>query len=150
MKLNKDQKKELEKNFSSISSKVTNPLKYNKNKPRFTLLPLKALIPAIRAFEYGEHKYSIYQDPETGEQYLGSQITIEEVNTLNLVRTYSGSYNWRTGDGIEKNKLLDSTIRHIVEVTEGNNIDSESKLHHIGHAISNLIMYSDLYINNKE
>lgn len=124
-------------------------LKYNKNKPRYSLIPMKALEPAVRAFEYGEHKYSIYEDPITKEQISGKDISLQEVENRNLKRIYSGSKNWRTGEGISREDLLDSTMRHIFEELEGNNLDEESKLYHIGHAISNLIMYSDLYITKE-
>lgn len=49
-----------------------------------------------------------------------------------------GKWNWRLG--MQWSQVLDSNQRHIDDWWEGQNLDHESKLHHLDHAICDLII----------
>lgn len=119
-------------------------LRFNSNKPKYSILPLKkGLLPAVRAFEYGEHKYSVFEDME-GEEFYGSEVTKLDVLDAHLTLKSSGRDNWKLG--LNKQELIDSTIRHLIAYNEGEEFDDESKVNHIGLAMANLAMLSHLYI----
>lgn len=46
------------------------------------------------------------------------------------------AHNWRKG--IHLSRLMSASLRHILAFNEGENIDSESGLSHLAHAICNL------------
>lgn len=48
--------------------------------------------------------------------------------------------NWKKGSS--KTEILDSLLRHVAELTQGNLMDDESKLEHIGHLMCNAMFYS--------
>lgn len=54
--------------------------------------------------------------------------------------------NWKKG--LDKKEILDSTMRHISAVIDGEDLDPESKVKHIGHAMANLMFYE--YFDNKK
>ena len=48
-------------------------LRYNKNKPEWSLIHFESLIPLINVLKYGELKYSIFEN-EFGEEIKGSEV----------------------------------------------------------------------------
>ena len=54
--------------------------------------------------------------------------------------------NWKKG--LNKKELLESTMRHLVELMEDNEDDSESKLAHTGHIMANIMFYEYHKNNN--
>lgn len=54
--------------------------------------------------------------------------------------------NWKKG--LDKKELLESTMRHLVELMEDNEDDSESKLAHTGHIMANIMFYEYHKNNN--
>lgn len=60
--------------------------------------------------------------------------------------------NWKKG--FDKKELLDSLLRHVTALADGEEFDKESKLHHIGHIMCNAMFYSFHYViygnKNKE
>ena len=48
--------------------------------------------------------------------------------------------NWKKP--MDKKKILDSLMRHLVRLMADEELDSESKLPHIGHILANCMMYS--------
>jgi hypothetical protein len=53
--------------------------------------------------------------------------------------------NWKKG--LELKEILDSMQRHISSVIDGQEIDEESRLHHMGHIMCNAMFY--MYHFNK-
>lgn len=119
-------------------------LRYNDGKPQWSLVHFKSLEPLARVMEYGAHKYSIFEDSE-GNQYKGSEVTKEEVKAKGLKTINTGKDNWKLG--LEPNKVLESLARHLFALMDGEEIDPESGLPHIGHLMCNAMFYE--YHNNK-
>lgn len=74
----------------------------------------------VRVLEYGAEKYTI-KHPDTGE-------------------LISGAHNWKKG--LKKEEILESMMRHLVALMDGEDIDPESGQHHIGHIMCNTMFYS--------
>lgn len=47
--------------------------------------------------------------------------------------------NWKKG--LDERELLESTMRHLASLFNGENIDRESRLHHMGHVMCNAMFY---------
>jgi len=54
--------------------------------------------------------------------------------------------NWMLG--LDLNEIKDSMQRHLAELIDGNELDEESGLHHIGHIMCNCMFY--MYHKNKQ
>jgi len=48
--------------------------------------------------------------------------------------------NWQKG--LDKSEILESLQRHVAKLFDGEDIDQESGLHHIGHIMCNAMFYS--------
>jgi len=112
-------------------------LRYNENKPQWSLVDFDSLEPLVRVLKYGAHKYSIFIDKD-GKEILGADITLEEAKLMNCVS--SGKENWKLG--FDNNKLLESLARHLFALMKGEINDPESGLPHIGHLLCNGMFYS--------
>ena len=117
-------------------------LRYNNNKPQWSLIDFKSLLPLIDVLEYGAHKYSIFIN-DFDEEIRGSEISKDNVYKLHLKS--SGKENWKLG--LDKKEILESLMRHLISLMDGEEYDNESKLHHIGHVMANAMFYS-YYLNN--
>ena len=84
---------------------MTRGIKFNKDKPRMSLIPHAPMRAVAYTFTYGEKKYD--------------------------------AHNW--SKGLNFSELLDSAERHIGSFKDGENLDKESNLHHLAHAIACLI-----------
>jgi len=82
-------------------------LRFNKGKPKWSLVHFKSLIPLVRVLEFGAKKYS--------------------------------KDNWKKG--LDKNEILESAIRHIMSMMDGELIDPESGLSHSGHVMANMMFF---------
>ena len=49
-------------------------------------------------------------------------------------------YNWQKG--LDQKEVLESLQRHVAKLFDGEEIDSESGIHHIGHIMCNAMFYS--------
>ena len=56
-----------------------------------------------------------------------------------------GEFNWQKG--LDKKEILESMMRHLAALIDGEQNDKESGLHHIGHIMCNAMFYE--YFNNK-
>lgn len=54
--------------------------------------------------------------------------------------------NWKLG--LDKREILDSAMRHLVALIDGEENDPESKLSHAGHVMCNMMFY--IFFKNKE
>lgn len=66
--------------------------RFNKGKPRWSLVAFFALVPMVRVLEYGANKYS--------------------------------DHNWQKG--LDKKEILESLMRHLVSLMDGEIRDEES------------------------
>lgn len=57
-----------------------------------------------------------------------------------------GDYNWQKG--LDRKEILESMMRHMTDLMDGNEYDEESKIHHIGHILCNGMFY--MFFKNKE
>lgn len=114
-------------------------LRYNDNKPQWSLVDFNSLEPLVRVLEYGEHKYSIFED-HFENRYKGSDISKEKVIEDDLQLISSGRNNWKLG--FDNNKLLESLARHLFALMRGEINDPESGLPHIGHVLANSMFYA--------
>lgn len=57
-----------------------------------------------------------------------------------------GDYNWQKG--LDKTEILESAMRHLTDLMDGEVYDKESGLHHIGHLMCNAMFYE--YFDAKE
>lgn len=89
-------------------------LRYNQGKLQWNLVHFPSLEPMVQVLEYGAAKYS----------------TSDE----------SGVGNWKKP--MDKQQILNSAMRHLVQLMEDEELDSESKLTHVGHLMCNLMFYS--------
>lgn len=118
-------------------------LRYNEGKPKLSLIDLEALIPCANVLEYGADKYTVYEDTG-GNEIKGSEVGILS-ETLKV--KVDGRDNWK--NGLKKTEVLDSLLRHIAALRNGEDIDPESGLSHIGHIQCNaMFLGSDKLINN--
>lgn len=77
--------------------------KHDQGKPRFSLIPARALTEVAKVFTYGAEKYAVG--------------------------------NWHNGEGFDWSRLMDASDRHGSDFRLGQNLDNESKLHHLAHRI---------------
>lgn len=60
--------------------------------------------------------------------------------------TKYGWNNWK--DGMEHSRLLDAALRHLYKYADGQDLDDESGLNHLGHAATNIVFLLH-YIENE-
>ena len=62
------------------------------------------------------------------------------IEVLEYGATKYAPKNWQKG--LEKDEILESLQRHVAKLFDGEEIDQESGLHHIGHIMCNAMFYS--------
>jgi hypothetical protein len=62
------------------------------------------------------------------------------IKVLEFGKNKYGLENWKKG--LDKKEILESLQRHLVALFEGEEIDKESGLDHIGHVLCNAMFYS--------
>lgn len=85
-------------------------IKYDKNKPKLSLLSGKAINELGRVLTFGAKKY--------------------------------GRYNWKDLKDIE-DRCLSASLRHLMEILDGNLIDEETGLSHYAHVMCNMMFLID-------
>ena len=95
-------------------------LRYNSGKRKWSLVHFKSLEPMIEVLEYGAKKYT--------------------------VGDISGAENWKKG--LDKKEILESMMRHLAALIDGQSHDPESQIHHMGHIQCNAMFYN--YFNMKD
>lgn len=68
--------------------------------------------------------------------------------TYNYGEIKYDTHNWTKG--IPFSELLDAALRHISDFAEGENLDKESNLHHLAHAIFCLLAILWFMLRNKK
>lgn len=100
--------------------------RYNSGKPKYSLLRTSCFKDCVSVLEYGRNKYSDFD--EDGNM------------------TYDARNNWN--NGLVLSEVIDSLKRHIAEIEDGNMIDPESGLPHIGHIQANAMFLGSSVIYN--
>lgn len=97
-------------------------LRYNKGKPKYSLIDLTCLESCAKVLEYGANKYT----------------TRDEKGDI----LQDGRDNWKKG--LPVTEIIDSLLRHLGALRSGELIDPESCISHIGH-----IQCNALFLGNK-
>lgn len=127
------------------SRKPERGLRFNNGKLKWHLVHFKSLHPMIQVLMYGAHKYSIFKN-KRGNIVYGKDVT-PEYAAKHLTLIESGADNWKKG--LDLKEILNSNIRHITAILDGEEIDPETGQPHIGHAMCNNMFYSYFTINGK-
>lgn len=112
-------------------------LRYNANKPKWSLMDYESMEDMLRVLAYGRHKYSLFVD-ENGVEHKGVDITPEQAATMECL--YDARDNWKNKTDMEV--PIDSLQRHIAAIMKGEQNDKESGLPHIAHVMANAMFYS--------
>ena len=85
-----------------------------------------------------DQKLAIKKDSDKPKYSLLSPYGLEELaKVATFGATKYAPHNWRKG--FDYSRLLDASMRHILEYQKGNKMDDESKLPHLAHAMWNLM-----------
>jgi len=122
--------------------------RYNKGKRKWSLVDFKALEPMCEVLEYGAHKYSIFENPDTGKQYTGLEISEEDVMKFGYKLISSGADNWK--NGLPVVDMTESLLRHAFAMLRGEVNDPESGKSHIGHLMCNAMFITWTMENKPE
>lgn len=91
------------------------------------------------ADQYADSRPEADRDNEGKPQY--SLLSLEALEPCVRVLEYGckkyARANWKKGQ--KMSSLMDSTIRHLSKILEGELVDEESGLSHLGHAMCNLM-----------
>ena len=61
------------------------------------------------------------------------------IEVLEYGEKHYGKGNWQKG--LDKTEILESMMRHLTDLMDGEQNDKESGLHHIGHIMCNAMFY---------
>lgn len=97
-------------------------------------------------------------EKQTDGKLMWDRLPVEPVEEVVKVLTYGANkYNSDTPDNPNwkhvtdpKNKYYAAAMRHIIEWRKGNITDPESGLHHLAHAVSNLLFLMHFDLNPKQ
>jgi hypothetical protein len=78
--------------------------------------------------------------------YVNFQSLEPMIEVLEFGAEKYSPHNWKKG--FPKEEILESMQRHLAKLFDGEDIDQESGLHHIGHIMCNAMFYS--YMINKD
>lgn len=65
----------------------------------------------------------------------------EVVKVLEMGAVKYGRNNYQLKPGLPLESYIQSSFRHLIELTKGELIDKESELNHFGHIAANALMY---------
>jgi hypothetical protein len=94
----------------------------------------KGTIPKGNRYNEGKPRWWTLVDFEALEPML---------RVLEFGATKYSDNQWKLG--LEMDAIMDSLLRHLVAIQKGEELDPESQLPHIGHALCNLYFYSHFY-----
>ena len=124
-------------------SKKSKALRFNTGKPKWGLIDFKSLEPLIRVLEYGAHKYSLYL--KNGKKVYGKDIPFKDRGKYKLLK--SGNDNWKAG--LNRTEVLESAMRHLAAIMDGEKYDNESGIDHMGHVMCNALFHIYFESNGK-
>jgi hypothetical protein len=77
--------------------------------------------------------------------HFGSLIPMVQVLTFGALKYEP--HNWKKT--INRDELLESAMRHLTALVDGEENDPESKISHAGHVMCNMLFYSFHFVINK-
>jgi len=120
-------------------------LRFNTGKLKWSLVSWRALGPMVQVLMYGAHKYTTFKRDD-GSTVTGAQISKEDAKGLEVVT--SGANNWK--GGLKYTEVAESLKRHLFAFVEGEDVDGESGLLHIGHILCNAMFLSYMILFRKD
>lgn len=120
-------------------------LRYNTGKLEWSLVSYKTLGLMVEVLMYGKHKYSTFEDAK-GNIVLGSEVSVDAAKSLKLLT--SGADNWK--EGLSWRKCTESMLRHTYAFLDGEDLDPESGLSHLGHIMCNAMFLGYVYLFRKD
>ena len=111
---------EVTKDFIEPKYEPKAGIKYDQEKERYDLVPVLALEEVAKVLTAGAHKYNEDYEEE----------------------------NWRKVPNATR-RYFSATQRHLAKVRKGETHDTETKLHHYAHAITNLMFLLEKELENK-
>jgi hypothetical protein len=116
-------------------------LRYNSSKLKWSLVDFGSLGELVKVLEYGAHKYSVYRHINSGETVKGVDIPMDDPEFVDggYEVITSGAHNWKLG--LDNKEILESAMRHLTALMDGQDLDPESKRHHMGHIMCNAMFY---------
>ena len=112
-------------------------LRFNAGKLKWHLMHYGAMSPMIKGLMYGAHKYTTFED-SNGRRFTGAEIPISDAHKYKII--YSGADNWKKG--LVLKEVLDCAQRHLAAIMDGELIDRESGVPHIGLLMCNVKFFS--------
>lgn len=106
---------------------MSKAIRYNDGKRKWSLVHFESLEPMVKVLEYGAKKYTIDIHDEDGT----------------VIDSISGKDNWK--NQMDLKEILESIQRHLAALLDGQDYDSESGLHHMGHIQCNAMFYNYHY-----
>jgi len=119
--------------------------RFNNKKTKWSLVHFNSIKPLPDVLAYGAHKYSKFSK-EGHDCKFGHEISKEEVESEGWTEESSGAHNWKKGS--DQKEILESLMRHLTALMDGETNDPESGLPHIGHIMCNAMFYQ-YFENNK-
>lgn len=120
-------------------------LRFNAGKLKWGLVSWRALAPMVQVLMYGAHKYTTFKK-EDGTTITGAEISVEDAKGLEVVS--SGANNWKLG--LNYVGITESLKRHLFAFLEGEDVDDESGISHVGHILCNAMFLSYMVLFRKD
>jgi len=120
--------------------------RFNTNKPRYSLIRLNCFDSLAKVLQHGRDKYSDFKSKLDGKIRRGMDIDQSELDLGIHRRVYDARDNW--DNGMIFSEVLDSMMRHVGQLQEGEWLDKESGLPHIGHIQANAMFLGSKNIIN--
>lgn len=130
--------------------------RYNEGKLQWSLVDFKSLEGLVRVLEFGAFKYSLFEttiDEEFGLAGAPVQISGAEllkrhngdlkeaqITAMEMKLISSGRDNWK--NGLDNTEILESAMRHLIAMLDGEELDPESGLPHSDHLLCNIMFYN--------
>ena len=124
-------------------------LKYDGGKLPWGLLPVLATEGMLRAFWYGQRKYTLCADCRTNvyrNPRLDGDPERDDCPGCGSRNLIDGAWNWHRGFRLMR--IVASLLRHLFDIIKGSEEDLESGLHPADHLMANAAMLAEhLYLN---
>ena len=103
---------------------------------KYNVIMCEAIKEKASRFNEGKRKWSLVH-------YKSLEPLVE---VLEFGAKKYGEFNWQKG--LDKKEILESMMRHLASLMDGEQNDKESGLHHIGHIMCNAMFYE--YFKSKD
>lgn len=100
--------------------------------------------PALVFVEKKDDKALRYNDGKLQWSLVHFQSLEPMVRVLEYGTEKYSRENWKKG--LDKNEILESMMRHLTALLDGEVIDAESKQYHVGHIMCNAMFYHYFYV----